>query len=427
MRKMLAVAAVLVLAPSLGFGAGFALFEAGNRGLGMAGALTAVADDPSAMFWNSAGLAFQNDKGVQLVFGTTLIAPEQTFYGSDPYPGVGYTTEQQSQMFTPIHAYLVLPLGERTTFGFSILTPFGLGTWWDDDHAGRYISKRIDLFAFDFSPNLAFKLTDYLAIGIGVDYRVGTIDLTRNVPLIDPFGQRVVDVAQVHIFTDGAGNDGWGWHAGLLGDLGAGFKFGLNYRSAITVDFEGFAEFSQFSTGNPELDAIVRATLPFDETIGGVTQIAFPDYWIVGLSWSSEKWTVSGQYGHMGWSAFQELDLIFPDNPEFDEHIPMDYEDSSDYRLGLEFRASQKVAIQAGVVYDETPQPITSMSPLLGDSDRLGYNLGISWIRRSWRMDLGAEYLTVDDRPTEGQAESGYNGLYESSAILAGATLTFYF
>jgi long-chain fatty acid transport protein len=427
MRKKLAVTAVLLLAPVMSYGAGFALFEAGNRGLGMAGAFTAVADDPSAMFWNSAGLAFQIDKGIQVVGGTTLIAPEQSFSGADPYPGFGYYAEQESQIFTPLHAYFVLPLSDKTTFGFSILTPFGLGTWWEDDHAGRFISKRVDLFAFDFSPNLAFKLTDYLAFGIGVDYRVSTIDLTRNVPFVDPFQQQVVDVAQVHIFTDGAGNDGWGWHAGLLGDLGAGFKVGLNYRSAITVDYEGYAEFAQFSTGNPELDAIVAATLPFDETISGVTKIAFPDYWTVGLSWSSEKWTVSGQYGRMGWSSFQELELIFPNNPEFNETIPEDYEDSSDYRFGVEFRASSKIAIQAGAVYDETPQPTHSMSPLLGDADRIGYNAGLSWIHRTWRLDLGGEYLTIDERSTEGTSEAGYDGIYDGSAILAGATFTFYF
>ena len=427
MRKMLAVTAVLVLAPSLGLGSGFALFEAGNRGLGMAGAMTAVADDPSAMFWNSAGLAFQNDKGVQVVLGTTFIAPEQTFYGEDPYPGAGYSVEQESQIFTPPHAYLVVPLGDRTTFGFSLLTPFGLGTWWPDDHAGRFISKRVDLYAFDFSPNLAFKLGDRFALGIGVDYRVSTIDLTRSIPLVDPFQQQVAEVAQVHIFTDGAGNDGWGWHAGLLGDIGAGFKVGINYRSGITVDYEGYAEFSQYSTGNPELDAIVAATIPFDETISGVTKIEFPDYVTVGLSWSSEKFTISGQWGRMGWSSFQELELIFPNNPEFNDVIPEDYEDSSDYRLGMEFRASQKVSIQAGAVYDETPQPQTSMTPLLGDADRLGINLGFSWIHRSWRLDLGTEYLMVDDRGTEGMSEAGYEGWYESSAILAGGTLTFYF
>ena len=54
-RQILMTAAVLTLLPSLSWGAGFALFEAGNKALGMGGAFTAVADDPSAFFWNPAG------------------------------------------------------------------------------------------------------------------------------------------------------------------------------------------------------------------------------------------------------------------------------------------------------------------------------------------------------------------------------------
>ncbi|HQN95217.1 MAG TPA: outer membrane protein transport protein, partial [Thermoanaerobaculales bacterium] len=271
MRKLLTTVAVLLVVPSLSFGSGFALFETGTRSFAMAGAFVAVADDPSAIFWNPAGLAFQDDKGTQVMMGAILIAPAQTFYGENPYPGEGYSTEQKDQIFFPPHFQLVMPLGERTTFGFAVQVPFGLGTYWDDDHAGRYLSKRVDLYAYDLTPNLAIDLNDNLALGVGADYRISTIDLTRNVPLLDPFTQQVRDVAQAYIYTDGAGNDGWGWHAGLLAKLGAGFSAGLTYRSEVKVDYEGYAKFTQFSTGNPELDAIVAQNIPFGEIIEGTT------------------------------------------------------------------------------------------------------------------------------------------------------------
>jgi long-chain fatty acid transport protein len=427
MRKMLATAAVLLVVPSLGFGAGFALFETGSRSFAMAGAFVAVADDPSAIFWNSAGLAFQNDKGTQIMFGAILISPEQTFYGEGPYPGDGYSTSQVDQIFFPPHFQLVTPLGERATFGFALQVPFGLGTWWDDDHAGRFISKRVDLFAYDLTPNLAFKLTDGLAVGVGVDYRISTIKLTRDIPMVDPFSQRVVDVAQISLFTEGAGNDGWGWHAGVLAKLGAGFSLGVNYRSAVTVDYEGNANFYQFGTGNPQLDALVAQTLPFGETISGTTKIEFPDFWIAGLAWTGERWTVCAEWGRMGWSSFQELALNFTDYPEFNEAIPENYQDADQYRLGVEFRASEHISIQAGTLYDETPQPIESMTPLLGDGDRTSVTAGLSWIHRNFRLDLGYEHLWMDTRSTEGTSLAGYNGRYESSANLAGASFTFTF
>jgi len=430
MRKLLATAAVLLVVPSLSFGSGFALFETGSRSFAMAGAFVAVADDPSAIFWNPAGLAFQEDKGTQVMMGAILIAPVQTFYGENPYPGEGYSTEQQDQIFFPPHFQFVTPLGERTTFGFGVQVPFGLGTYWDDDHAGRFLSKRVDLFAYDLTPNLAFKLNDNLALGIGADYRISTIDLTRNIPLVDPFAQQVVDVAQIHLYTDGAGNDGWGWHAGFLAKLGKGWSLGVNYRSAITVDYKGYADFFQFGTGNIELDQIVAQTIPFGETIEGTTQIEFPDFWIAGLAWTGERFTVSAEWGRMGWSSFQELALTFNDYPEFNESIPELYEDVDQYRLGFEFRASQSIALQLGTLFDETPQPPSSMTPLLGDGDRTSVTCGLSWIKGGFRLDLGYEYLMMEDRSTwdaEGGSLSGYNGHYESSANLAGASMTFSF
>jgi long-chain fatty acid transport protein len=427
MRKYLATAAVLLVVPSLSFGAGFALFETGTRSFAMAGAFVAVADDPSAMFWNPAGLAFQDDKGTQVMMGAILIAPQQTFYGEPPYPGEGYSTEQKDQIFFPPHFQFVTPLGERTTFGFAVQIPFGLGTYWDDDHAGRFLSKRVDLMAYDLTPNLAFDLTDNLALGVGVDYRISSISLTRNVPLVDPFSQQVVDVAQTHIYTDGVGNDGWGWHAGLLAKLGKGLSFGLNYRSSITVDYEGYADFFQFSTGNPELDQIVAQTIPFGETISGTTQIEFPDFWIAGLAWTGERVIISAEWGRMGWSSFQELALTFTDYPEFNESIPENYHDADQYRLGFEYRASQSLALQLGTLYDETPQPQANMTPLLGDSNRTSVTCGLSWIKRNFRLDLGYEHIWLDTRSTEGTSVSGYDGRYEGTADLAGASMTFTF
>jgi long-chain fatty acid transport protein len=395
--------------------------------MAMAGAFVAVADDPSALFWNPAGIAFQMDKGTQIMGGATLISAAQDFTGDDPYPGAGYTASQIDQVFFPTHFYIVTPLGERTSFGFSILTPYGLGTWWEDDHRGRFISKRADLKTFDFSPNLGFKLTENLAFGIGVDYRTSTIDLTRNLGILDPFTQSIADVGQVHLFTEGLSNDGWGWHASLLGDLGAGFSLGILYRSGVTVDYRGKASFTQYLTGNPNLDAIVAATLPFDDNPTVVTQIEFPDFVSVGLSWSNEKWTVSGQWGQMGWSSFQELPLIFPENPELNSAVEENYENVNQYRLGAEYRISEPWRVQAGVLFDETPQPTESMSPLLGDGDRTGLTLGFSWHHGNFWVDVGYMHLEFDERGTGGNSLEGYEGTYKATAELGGATLGFTF
>src|SRR5258705_11966825 len=86
-RALAAALAACIFGPVPAGAAGFALFEQGAKGMGFAGAFTAQADDPSAIFHNAAGIAFL--KGKQLYLGGTLVNPSTSFTGADPYPGEG--------------------------------------------------------------------------------------------------------------------------------------------------------------------------------------------------------------------------------------------------------------------------------------------------------------------------------------------------
>lgn len=431
-RQILLTAVVIALLPSLSWGAGFALFEAGNKGLGMGGAFTAVADDPSAFFWNPAGMAFQIEEGSQLMAGVTFIAPSQDFTGDDPYPGEGYTASQESQVFYPPHFYWATPLSDRVNFTLGFITPFGLGTWWDDeDFAGRFISKRADLMVFDLGAQVSWKICDRLAIGGGIDYMMATIELKRNVPFINPYTQSIVDVAEADLHSDGLSNNAWAWNAGFLFKLPAGFSIGGMYRSDFTIKgTSASAEFTQYETGYADLDATVAAVIPFDENPDIYTELNFPDYWQIGLAWSNEKFTISGQYGVMGWSVFEELNIQFPEYPDLNSVVREDYDDSKQYRFGVDWRVSRMWALRAGYGFDESPQPIESMSPLLSDGDRDFYSAGIGFISKkgNWGFDVGYEYLTLQERSTEGRSYDGFDGLFhDAGAHLFGASFTFKF
>lgn len=432
-RQFVITATVLALLPSLAWGAGFALFEAGNKALGMGGAFTAVADDPSAMFWNPAGMAFQIDEGRQVMAGVIFITPSQDFTGAAPYPGEGYTATQESQIFYPPHFYLVMPLSSSVNLTVGAHTPFGLGTWWEneDTFAGRFLSKKADLQVIDLGGQVAWAVCEHFAIGGGIDYMIGTIELNRNAALINPYTQSLVDVAEVTLQTDGLENNAWAWNAGFLVKLGAGFSVGGMYRSGF--DLKGtsaYGEFRQIPTGYPDFDALVAATIPFGEEPRVTTVIEFPDYWQAGIAWSNEKFTLSAQYGEMGWSSFQELAIQFPDYPYLNSTVREDYADSNQYRFGAEWRASRSWAFRAGYGFDETPQPIESMSPLLADGDRDFYSVGLGFLSKhnTWGFDIGYEYLEMEERSTEGRSFDGFDGRFENgTAHLFGASLIFKF
>ena len=74
MRKRTGVIlAVLALGPALPagvFASGYSIYEQGARAMANAGAFTARADDPSALFFNPAGIV--QLKGRRFSFGTSL-------------------------------------------------------------------------------------------------------------------------------------------------------------------------------------------------------------------------------------------------------------------------------------------------------------------------------------------------------------------
>lgn len=421
--RLVGVAAAL-LVPTLVFGAGFALFEHGARGVALGGAFGANADDPTALYFNPAAVAFMN--GTQAAGGAYFITLASDFEGVDPYPGKGYSASQKSQIFYPPHVYVTGELSENLRWGIAMNAPFGLGTWWDDDFAGRYVTKRADLKVFNLNPNLAYRLSDDAALAVGLDYYVASIDLTRSIGAINPYTQKVAEVGQAHLYSDN--NGGLGFNIAFLGKLGRGVSLGLGYRSRVKVYFEGNASFVQFATGKDDFDLIVRRLIPFDRNPAVESKINFPDEMRLALGWRHGRWGVEADVMKMGWSSFKELPITIDGYPTLSSVRPENYEDSYTYRLGVEFKKSASWAWQFGALYDESPVPTESVSPLLPDADRIGLSVGVSkQLSEKMRLDVGYMHLVFPRRSTHGKDHDNFNGRYENQAELLGFTVVYKF
>ena len=421
---LLAAVAGLVLAPATGWGAGFALFEHGARAMALGGAFGATADDPTAMYFNPAGIAFL--PGTQFAVGATLITESSTFHGSDPYPGQGYSVDMKKQIFYPPHAYVTGEITGDLHWGMGVYAPFGLGTWWPNDYAGKFISKRADLKVFDFIPTLAYKFSDNLAVGLGADYFYSVLSLTKSLPAINPYTQQVAEVGQVHLSTDPQG--GWGWHGALLAKMEGGLSLGLTYRSEVKIDYKGTASFLQFPTGYPDFDAIVASQLPFNTRPTAKTSIKYPSQERVALAWHGGAWGVEADWIRDGWSSFKDLPIILPAYPQLSEDRVENYKDSDNWRAGIEYRTSPMWAWQLGYVHDKNPVPAASVSPLLPDSDRTGYCIGASLnFSPKSRLDVSYMYLPFKDRSTNGVNSDAYDGSYKTTANLLSFTWSYKF
>jgi long-chain fatty acid transport protein len=421
-RGVLALACLgCALATPLG-AAGFGIFEHGSKAMGMAGAFTAQADDPSAMFHNVGGLAFLERR--ELMLGTTLITNTKgDFQGAAPFPGPGVREEQADVVFFPSHLYWVQPLGGAFTFGLSFFTPFGLATEWDDvdNFSGRFISYQAELTSFDLTPNLGWRVNPDFGVGVGLVSRVSMVELRQRGGLVNPFDFRVVDVADVRLESDTEID--FGFTAGVLHRYNPSFSWGLSYRSKVKTDYGGSARFTQISTGNPQLDALVAQGLPFGQDIPVATTVEFPDMASLGLAFAITPQTlIEIDVNWTGWSSFDRL-LVEFDHPQVETvDRPEQWRDVYNYRVGVRWDRSPRSQWRIGYVYDETPQPERAAGPLLPDSDRQGYTIGYGHRGTRFSGDFALMYLPFKTREVR-ESFDNYFGTYDTTAWLLGITV----
>ncbi len=416
------LALLLALLPAAAaFGGGFSIFEQGSKAMGMGGAFTAQADDPSAMFHNVAGLAFLDER--EFAAGFSLVASDgPKFTGAAPGIAVG-AVEQMESFAVPLpHFYWVEPLAEGWTFGLGFTTPYGLASEWDaDTFRGRFITTKAGIRLVDVSPNLGWKVSDRLGFGFGLLLRVSEIELRRRLPFFDPASGTLVDVAQAELASET--ELAVGWQAGLLFQANESFSWGLSYRSAIDVDYSGDGRLTQVLSGNPALDALIAATLPLDRDLPISSSIEYPAMWSLGVAVAlSPAWLVEIDYNGTGWSSVQQIPVEFSTFPALNAVVRQSWKDVENYRLGLRWTRGAKSEWRFGLYFDETPQPLETLGPILPDGDRIGYAVGYGRRGRKSSIDLALLYVPVETRTTRVNLNS-FNGTWRSSATVLGATV----
>jgi len=415
----LVLAAVLIYAPQARAG-GFSIYEQGARAMGRASAFVAAPTDPSAMFYNPAGLALLD--GTQLYVGGTIIAPIGKFYGTDPYPGYGVEERQHYQFFTPPNAYLSHRLNEKVVLGFGITAPFGLGTAWHhpNEFTGRYVSTDTNLEAISFTPTVGYAASDKLALGLGIDYRISRLTLQRYAGALNPNDNRVHDIASTELKSEWG--SGLGFNLGLLYDVSEKVSLGLAYRGGMKIDYDGTATLTQITTGDTFFDTQVAGMLG-DGTADLTTSIDFPGSITGGVAYKvSPELLVEGDVNFTMWSAFEKLEseglAEDPDSQLEDLNVPENYEDTITLRFGAEYLYTDTLTLRAGYLWDQGPSPAASVSPLLPDANRNGFTAGTGIDLGTVTFDWAVMYLKFDEASTEMESHSGFDGVYDSSAWL---------
>lgn len=398
---------------------GFQLNEHGARAMAQAGAFAARASDPSAIFFNPAGLSMQ--RGFQVMAGATLIMPSYTYYGPSNMNS-NQEWKMNSNVFYPPNLYVTNTWNEGMleglAVGIGVSTPYGLGTEWDDDWVGRAVTREIELQTFYVMPTVSYAFTDWLSVGVGANIVFSNVSLRRAVTNFDP---------EMDLELEGSGDPAFGWNAGVIFKPMDNVSLGFSWRSEVAIDFEGTADFHP--------TAAMQPLFPGGDVKTGLTA---PATWFAGVAWSPVN-NVDLEFDFQGiqWSSYDKLAIDFvkdattdPGVRQADVSAPKDYEDTFILRLGGEYRIPVLgLALRGGYFFDRNPVPDKSLEPLLPDSDRHGLNIGVGIdVLPHVTLDFSYLHLFFLDRVTEATTYPEgvhMNGMYTGSAELIGFNITY--
>lgn len=419
-----AFAVALSLAPRTGRAAGFLLYEAGAKAMGLGGAMTAVADDASAIFYNPAGL--MQLQGTNAYGGFSLVFTGTEFAGVDPDPGFNTFDETGALLFTPFSAYISHRLAnEKWSIGLGLFTPFGLGQKWRDRESftGRHIADKAQLFTFYANPTVAWQATPQLSVGGGIQLVHGRVELNRFIQQWDPNGEGFLNIGLANL--QGHNIIDFGVNAGLLWKPRDEVSLGLNYRSQVTFEAKGDADFAAVPSGSGAVDDAVPFVLPTDQGVSA--EVKLP--WLLALGgayYGVEHWVFAMDLVYAGWSRFDELSFSFT-NPSLNTTRVEDFEDKLSVRLGAGYDIIPDVQVRLGYYYDPTPMPRKAMSPLLADANRHGITFGVGYGVGQWMLDGFVLILITDKRSTSGESLDGYNGVYSTFGHVYGLNVGYSF
>ena len=419
--KLLSVLLVLLFTASTSFAAGFRIPEAGAKAMGMGFAFTAQADDPSAIYFNPAGLT--QLKGNNIMVGATYLGLDGgEFTGTTPLTGGATASETQKSLdFIIPNAYFTRTTSDGyIAYGVGIFTPFGLGQEYENKNTSIFRNQitKIELQTVVVNPTIAFKINEYLSVGAGIDWMWGQAKLEKT-PVAS-----VGNLYNSTLESDwGLDGDAWGYNFGLLLKPTENFRIGVNYRSPFTLKIKD-ADVT-ISNTNPAYASGALGATP-SSTKGGAT-VAMPATFALGAAYTIGKLTVEADADWTFWSSFSSLPITVQ-NPVptlFSTDNPKQWEDVIAFRLGVEYRVTDPLSLRAGFVYDPTPVPGSTMGPLLPDSTKLDYTVGAGYKIGAWTIDVSGMYIDKKDRTVsnirfEGANPVGQNGTWSGgSAWLA--------
>ena len=355
--KLLILTAITLAVPSVGFALGFRIADQDAEATARGNAFTATADNPSAIFYNPAGIT--QLEGTNARFGLYGIYLQSKY--TDPSGQNSVRTRDQPAalpQFYVTHQIKDTPF----TVGFGSYAPFGLGLEYPEDAPFRTAGLKGSIVYFTLNPVIAWKINSTLSVAAGLDINYADAALEQGI-LPTPFNS----------FKFRAHGVGVGYNLGLMWQPLPQHSFGLSYHSADRISLHG-----RTTTAIPGFTYLVQ---------DAKSDFQFPDFLVLGYSYRpTPDWNFEVDVDWTNWHQLRTFHI----NQQVSGNIavPFNWNSSLFYEFGVTRYFAQNYHASLGYIYSTQSVPAESFSPLVPDSNRHIASAGLGWKKDRYSWDF---------------------------------------
>lgn len=399
------LATAMLLAAGGANAAAFQLAEVSTSGLGRAYAgEAAIADNASVVATNPALMSLF--KTAQFSTGGVYVDSRINMSGdvtssaivSKRMNATKYGSASQRNVvpgaFVP-NLYFVAPVNDKFALGAGMNVNFGLKSEYDDSYDAGIFGGKTDLSAINLNLSGAYRVTEGLSLGLGVNAVYANAQVERNAGIIkdtvndnqitgalltqqEPLkslNKRLSSKDKSVVSLQDRAAWGFGWNAGVMYQFNEANRIGLAYHSKVDIDFTD------------------RTATSLGAGKKGDLTLTLPDYLeLSGFHQLTDKLAVHYSYKYTHWSRLTRLYASSENGKKaFDKELQ--YSNNSRVALGASYNLYEKLTLRAGIAYDQAASR-HQRSAAIPDTDRTWYSLGATYkFTPNLSVDLGYAYL----------------------------------
>ncbi len=290
----------------------------------------------------------------------------------------------------PASLYAVIPLaGNHVAFGLGLSTPYGLGSEYSKTSPLRYfVPYESSLRTYSITPSIAFRISDTVSAGLGLDFMYGDLQINQLIPVIPGFD------GELRFDAQGWGTSGFG---SILWKLTPRQRLSVVGRLPLRLEMEGDLQVRTLGTTVTDFES--NMTFPGSLALG--YGIDLTDKFTLGFDF---KWSAN--------SSHDDIPLTVKNVALPQTSLPLKWKNSIDLGAGATYKLSPSWLVRAGYLFSENSMPNSTYTPSIPAYDRHIFSLGLGWRGKSNRIDATYGFIFNPDRSVTGAGNPAFNGTY---------------